>query len=172
MTDIVSLGAKSVMLDDKPLMSAVVSDLTLEQRFVKRAMDLLLSGIALLFGGPIMLVCAILIKAEDGGHVFFRQLRATKNGKLFKVYKFRTMKEENSVNRSVTENDDRITKVGKYLRKFRLDELPQIFNILKGEMSIVGPRPEMVENVDKYTEELPNSHTDFALRADLQAMHR
>lgn len=71
------------------------------------------------------------------------------------VYKFRTMKEEGSYNKSVTSDDDRITKVGKYLRKFRIDELPQFFNILKGDMSVVGPRPEMVENVDKYTAELP-----------------
>lgn len=160
MTDIVSLAAKTVILDDKPLMSSIVADLTFEQKLVKRLMDIVLSTIALIIGGPIMIICAIAIKAEDGGHVFFRQARATKGGKLFKVYKFRTMKEENSVNRSVTADDDRITKVGKYLRKFRLDELPQIFNILKGEMSIVGPRPEMVENVDKYTEELP----EFAYR--------
>lgn len=155
MSDVVALGAKSVLLDDKPLMSAVIHDLTLEQRFAKRAMDLLLSIIALVIASPIMIACAIAIKAEDGGHVFFRQLRATKGGELFKVYKFRTMKEENSVNRSVTSNDDRITKVGKILRKFRLDELPQFINILKGEMSFVGPRPEMIENVDKYTKELP-----------------
>ena len=149
------LGSKTVILDDKPLVSAVVRDLTLEQRFVKRAMDLVISCVGLIVFGPLMLVCAALIKAEDGGHVFFRQLRATKGGKLFKVYKFRTMKEENSINKSVTSDDDRITKVGKILRKFRIDELPQLINIIKGDMSVVGPRPEMIENVDKYTEELP-----------------
>ncbi|MCH5190906.1 MAG: sugar transferase [Oscillospiraceae bacterium] len=155
MNDIVMLASKSVVLDDKPLVSAVVHDLTLEQRFMKRTMDIVLSLIALIIAGPFMLIVSAAIKLEDGGHIFFRQTRATKGGKLFKVYKFRTMKEDNCVNRSVTSGDDRITKVGKYLRKFRLDELPQIFNILKGEMSIVGPRPEMIENVDKYTEELP-----------------
>lgn len=155
MNDIVMLGSKTVILDDKPLVSAVVRDLTLEQRFVKRAMDLVISCVGLVVLGPLMLVCAALIKAEDGGHVFFRQLRATKGGKLFKVYKFRTMKEENSINKSVTSDDDRITKVGKILRKFRIDELPQLINIIKGDMSVVGPRPEMIENVDKYTEELP-----------------
>ena len=114
-----------------------------------------MSGIGIIVCGPLMLVCAALIKAEDGGSIFFRQLRATKGGELFNVYKFRTMKEENAENRSVTSDDDRITKVGKYLRKFRIDELPQLINIFKGEMSVVGPRPEMVENVDKYTAELP-----------------
>ncbi len=155
MDDVVMLGARTAMLDDKPMVSAVVRDLTLEQRFVKRVMDILISSIGLIICGIPMIICAILIKAEDGGHVFFKQYRATKGGELFQVYKFRTMKEADSVNRSVTSNDDRITKIGKYLRKFRIDELPQLFNILKGEMSVVGPRPEMIENVDKYTAELP-----------------
>lgn len=155
MDDVVMLGARTAMLDDKPMVSAVVRDLTLEQRFVKRVMDILISSIGLIICGIPMIICAILIKAEDGGHVFFKQYRATKGGKLFQVYKFRTMKEADSVNRSVTSNDNRITKIGKYLRKFRIDELPQLFNILKGEMSVVGPRPEMIENVDKYTAELP-----------------
>ncbi len=155
MDDIVMLGARTAILDDKPMVQAVVRELNMEQRFVKRAMDIVISAVGLIVCGPLMLVCAALIKAEDGGHVFFKQLRATKGGKLFYVYKFRTMSEADSVNRSVTKNDKRITKVGNYLRKFRIDELPQLINILKGEMSVVGPRPEMVENVDKYTEELP-----------------
>ena len=160
MNDVVMLGAKAAVLDDKPLVSAVVRDLTLEQKVVKRTMDIIISGLGLLVLSPIMLLCAALIKLEDGGHVFFRQTRATKGGKLFKVYKFRTMKEAGSINKSVTSDDDRITKVGKYLRKFRIDELPQLINIIKGEMSVVGPRPEMIENVDKYTEDLP----EFAYR--------
>lgn len=160
MNDVVMLGAKPAVLDDKPLVSAVVRDLTLEQKVVKRAMDIVISGLGLLVLSPVMLACAALIKLEDGGHVFFRQTRATKGGKLFKVYKFRTMKEAGSINKSVTSDDDRITKVGKYLRKFRIDELPQLINIIKGEMSVVGPRPEMIENVDKYTEDLP----EFAYR--------
>ena len=102
-----------------------------------------------------MLVAAILIRAEDGGSILFRQKRATKGGKLFDVLKFRTMTESNSKNVSAEEGDKRITRVGKYLRKFRIDEMPQFFNILKGDMSVVGPRPEMVENVSKYTAELP-----------------
>lgn len=155
MSDVLNLGAKTVILDDKPLISAVVRDLTLEQRFVKRAMDIVISLVGLIICSPVMLITAALIKSEDGGSVFFRQKRATKGGKLFEVYKFRTMKETDSVNKSAKSNDKRITKVGKYLRKFRIDELPQLINILKGDMSVVGPRPEMVENVDKYTEELP-----------------
>ena len=155
MTDVVNLGAKTVVLDDKPMVSAVIRDLTLEQRFVKRAMDIVISLVGIILTGPIMLVSAILIKAEDGGKIFFRQKRATKGGELFDVLKFRTMTEVDTKNESATDNDKRITKIGKYLRLFRIDELPQFFNILKGDMSVVGPRPEMVENVDKYTAELP-----------------
>lgn len=155
MSDIMIMGGKSIFLDDKPMVSAVMRDLTFEQRFVKRAMDIIMSLVGIIVSGPIMLVAAILIKAEDGGKIFFRQKRATKGGKLFDVYKFRTMTEVDSTNESAKDNDKRITKVGKYLRMFRIDELPQFFNILKGDMSVVGPRPEMVENVSKYTAELP-----------------
>lgn len=155
MSDVMLMGGKSIFLDDKPMVSAVIRDLTFEQRFFKRAMDIAISLIGIIVTGPIMLVTAILIKAEDGGNVFFRQKRATKGGKLFDVYKFRTMTEVDSVNESAKTDDKRITKIGKYLRMFRIDELPQFFNILKGDMSVVGPRPEMVENVNKYTAELP-----------------
>ncbi len=155
MSDIVALGSRIAFFDDKPIVSENVRDLTIEQRFIKRLMDIVLSLLALIISSPFMLIFAILIKAEDGGHVFYRQARATKGGKVFMVYKFRTMKEKDSVNVSVKEKDDRITKIGKFLRKYRIDEVPQFINILKGDMSLVGPRPEMIENVDKYTEELP-----------------
>ena len=134
MCDVVSLRGRNAILDDKPMIASTVKGLTVEQRIMKRAMDLFVSTVGLIITSPIMLACAIAIKAEDGGSVFFKQKRATKDGKIFKVYKFRTMKEKNSINKSVTEDDDRITKVGKILRKFRIDELPQIINIFKGEM--------------------------------------
>ncbi len=155
MTDVMLMGGKSILLDDKPMVSAVIRDLTFEQRFFKRAMDIVISLVGIILTGPIMIATAILIKAEDGGSVFFRQKRATRGGELFDVYKFRTMTETDSVNESAKTDDKRITKIGKYLRMFRIDELPQFFNILKGDMSVVGPRPEMVENVNKYTAELP-----------------
>ena len=165
MIDVVSMGAKYVTLDDKSLVMHTAKDLTLEQRIVKRLMDIFMSLVALIITSPIMLVCAIAIKAEDGGKVFYKQKRLTKYGRVFEVYKFRTMKEANAVNKSVTADDDRITKVGKYLRKFRVDELPQMINILKGDMTVVGPRPEMLENVEKYTGELP----EFAYRLRVKA---
>jgi lipopolysaccharide/colanic/teichoic acid biosynthesis glycosyltransferase len=94
----------------------------------------------------------------------------TKDGRVFSVYKFRTMREENCVNRSVTEDDERITLPGKFLRKTRMDELPQIFNIIKGDMSIVGPRPEMLENVEKYTNALPEFQYRLRVKAGLTGL--
>lgn len=167
MCDVVSLRGRTSILDDKPLVASQMKGLTFEQRAAKRTMDILISTIGLIVTSPLMALCAILIKAEDGGKVFFKQKRATKDGKIFEVYKFRTMKEAGSVNRSVTSDDDRITKVGKYLRKFRIDELPQIINIFKGEMSVVGPRPEMIENVDQYTQELPEFSYRLRVKAGL-----
>ena len=102
----------------------------------------------------------------DGGSVFFKQKRATKNGKIFEVYKFRTMR-ENVTNYSSVNGDARITKAGKILRRFRLDELPQFFNILRGDMSLVGPRPEMLENVYSYTADLPEFRYRLRVKAGL-----
>ena len=123
-----------------------------------------MSLVGLILTSPLWLIFAILIKIEDKGPVFFKQKRMTKNNREFEIIKFRTMK-VNVENRSASKNDDRITKVGKVLRKIRLDELPQILNILKGDMSVVGPRPEMLENVNAYTEEMP----EFALRLRVKA---
>lgn len=167
MCDVVSLRGRTSIMDDKPLVASQMKGLTFEQRAAKRTMDLLISTLGLVLSSPIMALCAVLIKAEDGGKVFFKQKRATKDGKIFEVYKFRTMKEAGAVNRSVTSDDDRITKVGKYLRKFRIDELPQIINIFKGEMSVVGPRPEMIENVDQYTHDLPEFSYRLRVKAGL-----
>lgn len=167
MCDVVSLRSRTSILDDKPLVASQVKGLTFEQSVLKRIMDLGISAIGLIVSSPLMLACALAIKIEDGGKVFFKQKRATKGGKIFEVYKFRTMKEAGAVNRSVTSDDDRITKVGKYLRKFRIDELPQIINIFKGEMSVVGPRPEMIENVDAYTKALPEFSYRLRVKAGL-----
>ncbi|WP_305117010.1 sugar transferase, partial [Acutalibacter muris] len=168
--DVVSQGAKYVTLDDKSLVMYTAKDLTMEQRIVKRLTDLAVSLVGLIVTSPIMLGCAIAIKLDDGGKVFYKQKRLTKYGRVFEVYKFRTMKEENSVHKSVTENDDRITRVGKVLRKFRLDELPQLLNILYGDMTVVGPRPEMLENVEKYTEELPEFSYRLRMKAGLTGL--
>ena len=168
--DVVSLGAKATTMDDTPMVTFQVKTLTLEQRFVKRTMDLILSIIAMVITSPLMLASAIAIKICDGGHIIFKQKRMTKDGRVFSVYKFRTMREENCVNRSVTEDDERITSPGKFLRKTRMDELPQIFNIIKGDMSIVGPRPEMLVNVEKYTNALPEFQYRLRVKAGLTGL--
>jgi lipopolysaccharide/colanic/teichoic acid biosynthesis glycosyltransferase len=105
-----------------------------------------------------MLIIALAIKLEDGGPVFYKQKRVTIGGNTFDILKFRSMivnAEELGISIPATGNDPRITKVGKVIRAMRIDELPQILNILKGDMSIVGPRPERVEHVEKYTELIP-----------------
>ncbi len=164
LSDIVGFASKQVLLDDKPMLHFPNRDLSIEQKFVKRFMDIVLSSIALVLLSPIMLICAIAIKLEDGGKVIYSQQRATIRGKIFKVYKFRTMHEhDNSPQKSVTVNDNRITKVGNILRKFRVDELPQLINIIIGDMSIVGPRPEMLENIYRYSMDLPEF--EYRLRA-------
>lgn len=168
--DVVSEGAGTVTLDDETLVMYMAKDLTFEQRIVKRLMDIFISLAALILTSPIMLFCAIAIKAEDGGKVFYKQKRLTKYGRVFEVYKFRTMKEENSIHKSVTADDDRITRIGKWLRKFRIDELPQMLNILKGDMTVVGPRPEMLENVEKYTKELPEFSYRLRMKAGLTGL--
>ena len=168
--DFVSLGAKRVILGDTSMMHSAPKGLTMEQRLIKRCFDILVSGLMLLITSPIFLATAIAIKLEDGGHVFYRQPRATYGGRTFHVIKFRSMREENSVNVSVTKDDDRITKVGKFIRKFRIDELPQLINVLKSDMSLVGPRPEMLENVAKYTCELPEFSYRLRAKAGITGM--
>ena len=152
--DVVTNVAEHYLLDDVSMLNFNTSGLSLEQRFFKRMFDIIVSAIALLVSSPFLLIGAIAIKMDDGGPVFFKQKRATRNGGVFEVYKFRTMK-VNAGNRSATADDDRITKIGKILRRTRLDEIPQFINIFLGDMSFVGPRPEMLENVYAYTADLP-----------------
>ncbi|MBR3811658.1 MAG: exopolysaccharide biosynthesis polyprenyl glycosylphosphotransferase [Agathobacter sp.] len=165
-TDIVENLAEYYLLDDVSMLNFNVEGLTLEQRFFKRTFDIIVSALAIIVSSPIWLVSAIAIKVGDGGPVFFKQNRATRDGKIFQVYKFRTMK-QNVENRSATEDDDRITKAGRILRKTRMDEIPQFLNIFLGDMSFVGPRPEMLENVYSYTKELPEFQYRLRVKAGL-----
>lgn len=114
-------------------------------RYFKRVFDAIAAALGLLFLFPVFIIIAILIKLEDGGSVFFRQERVGQNWKTFRIYKFRTMVEDaEKLGAQVTTGDDpRITRIGRFLRKYKLDELPQLINVIKGEMSLVGPRPEV-----------------------------
>ncbi len=122
---------------------------------IKRLFDIVFSIIGLLILSPLFLIIAILIKKEDGGPVFYRGVRVGRYGKPFKIFKFRTMvvDAEKIGGPSTADDDPRLTKIGKKLRKYKLDELPQLINVLKGEMSFVGPRPEVQHYVNMFTEE-------------------
>ena len=157
-SDIILGNAENLHFFDTPLLLARNSGLSIEQKLAKRILDLLISGIGILVASPFMLITALAIKLYDGGPVFFRQARVTMGGKVFMITKFRSMivdaeKEGHSV--PATDRDPRITPVGRVIRATRLDELPQLFDIFRGDMSIVGPRPERVEHVEEYTKEIP-----------------
>lgn len=157
-SDVIMRGAKDISLFDTPLFLVKGVGLTFFQRILKRTTDIILSLIAIVLASPIMLVAALLIKLEDKGPVFYKQKRVTRDEKEFEILKFRSMivdAEKFTGAQLATENDPRITKVGKFMRATRIDELPQIINILKGDMSIVGPRPERMDFINEFCKEIP-----------------
>ena len=155
--DIVVLGCQPKHLLDTPLFRYDYVSYKKSEYKLKRIFDIVFSLVLLVIASPFMLFTAIAIKMEDGGPVFYKQDRCTKDAKVFEIYKFRSMIVDAEKDGFVpcTSGDKRITKVGKIIRMTRIDELPQIINILKGDMSFVGPRPERVEHVEKYTKDLP-----------------
>ena len=158
LTDVMLRGARNITLFDTPLLLVKGTGLTPAQRVAKRTMDILLGSVALIIAAIPMLVVALAIKLEDGGPVFFRQKRMTRGGREFDILKFRSMivdAEKYSGAVLAAGDDPRITKVGKIIRATRLDELPQIINIVKGDMSIVGPRPERKVIADEYCKDIP-----------------
>ena len=167
--DVLMSGATRMHMFHLPMLKVGRYSPTPEYLFLKRALDIVVSGLAFIVLSPIMAAVAIAIKLTDHGPVFYRQCRLTKDGKKFDVLKFRSMRvdaEKDGVARlSSGEHDDRITPVGHFIRKCRLDELPQLINILKGDMSLVGPRPERPEIAVQYERELP----EFALRLQAKA---
>lgn len=169
-SDIIIRGADDIRLFDTPLLLCRNYGLDFEQRLFKRTFDIVFSLVALVPALPFMLVSAIAIKLYDGGPVLYKQVRLTINGKRFYVYKFRSMivdAEKNGVPQLCTDEDSRITPVGRFLRKCRLDELPQLFNILKGDMSVVGPRPERPELTEQYKKEMPEFEFRLKVKAGL-----
>lgn len=153
-----------------PMMSYESKKHSLFLRASKRLLDILVSLPLAIVALPFMLIAAIAIKIEDGGPVLYKQDRLTRGGKVFRIMKFRSMRvdaEKDGVARLASESDDRITKVGKFIRATRMDELPQLFNILKGDMSLVGPRPERPEIAEQYEKELPEFHLRLRVKAGL-----
>ncbi len=161
-------NSRPAIVDDAPFLEMEFFKMSFFQRAVKRLGDIFISLFSLILLSPLMAAIALAIKAEDRGPVFFRQKRLTIRGWEFTIWKFRTMKVESSLHGAQTStaiNDPRITRVGRVLRRFRMDEIPQFLNVLKGEMSLVGPRPEMLANIDRYKEAFP----DFAYREKMKA---
>ncbi len=167
-TDVILTGAEELHVFDTPILLTREYSLTMEQRFVKRLIDIFCSAVLLILASPFMLVTAIAIKLYDGGPVLYKQVRCTKNHKQFSILKFRSMRtdaEKDGVARLAQKNDSRITPIGKFIRKCRIDELPQLFNILKGDMSFIGPRPERPEIIAQYVEIMP----EFSYRMKVKA---
>ena len=157
-TDIIVRGAEGIHLFDTPLLLVKGMGLTPVQLLIKRIMDLVVCLLLMVPATPIMLLIALAIKLEDGGPVFYKQARATLNNEVFDILKFRSMiVDAEKAGKSIPAkgNDPRITKVGRFIRATRLDELPQLLNIIKGDMSLVGPRPERVEHMHKYGKMVP-----------------
>lgn len=169
-SDIILRGAEDIRLFDTPLILARNNGLTFEQRFIKRTADIFISLLMIILFSPAMLVTAIAVKLCDGGNIIYRQKRLTIDEKEFYIYKFRSMvadAEKSGGPQLAKDYDSRITPVGRVIRKCRIDELPQLFNILKGDMSIVGPRPERPELAEKYEETIPEFRYRLKVKAGL-----
>ena len=167
-SDILVRSSTNLNLFDTPILLSKNEGLQIDQMAVKRFIDIVVSLIGIMLTSPLFVMFGAAIHLADRGPIFYTQTRLTIDGKLFKIYKFRTMRvdaEKDGVARLAGEVDDRITDVGKILRATRLDELPQLFNIIKGEMSLVGPRPERPEIAAEYIEDLP----EFAMRLKMKA---
>lgn len=156
--------SNAIVIDDALMVEIYPVKVSPFQQFVKRIIDIVGALIILLLTSPIFIITAILIKLDDNGPIFYHQDRLTKDGKIFKITKFRSM-QINSGNMPATKNDTRITPIGEKIRKFRIDELPQMFNILKGDMSLVGPRPESVAHAEIIKQTVP----EFDLRLKVKA---
>jgi exopolysaccharide biosynthesis polyprenyl glycosylphosphotransferase len=166
--DLIVQQARHIQAFDSPVMTVRRKTLNPEYAIIKRAFDMLASLLGLVILSPLLLLTIVAIKLCDGGPVFYRQTRLTKDGKEFQILKFRSMRvdaEKDGSARLSTDNDDRITPVGRFLRKCRLDELPQLWNILRGDMSFVGPRPERPEIAAIYSETI----SAFPLRLQVKA---
>ena len=168
-SDIILMGGDEIHVFDTPFLLSKGYSLSFDQRFWKRTVDLLIAVPLTILLSPIMLLVAFAIKCCDGGPVFYRQVRCTKDNREFSILKFRSMRVDaekySGAVLSAGENDPRITKVGRIIRACRLDELPQLLNILKGDMSLVGPRPERPELQKEIEKEVP----EFGLRLQAKA---
>lgn len=166
--DVLMMGATHMELFSVPVFRVARAKPGVEYAIMKRGFDMLCALLGLLIFSPLMLITAVAVKGYDGGPAIYKQVRLTKDRREFEIYKFRSMRvdaEKDGVARLASQKDDRITPVGKIIRACRIDELPQLFNILRGDMSIVGPRPERPEIAEQYEAQMPS----FALRLQVRA---
>ena len=168
-SDIMIMSSEKIHMFDTPLLLFRNRGLTVEQQFIKRIFDVTASAIGLIVLSPLFLIISLLIWGYDRGPVFYRQDRLTEGGRVFRVLKFRSMRvdSEKEGARLAMKEDDRITPVGRVLRNIHFDELPQLLNILKGDMSIVGPRPERPEIAAEYTKAIPEFEYRLKVKAGL-----
>ncbi len=168
-SDVIISGGDTMHMFDTPLVLMRNRGLSFEQKIVKRLIDLVVSLLVLIIFLPFFLIIALCIKLYDGGPIFYTQRRLTKDGKVFKILKFRSMKmdSEKKGARLAAKNDDRITPIGHIIRNIHVDELPQLLNILKGDMSFVGPRPERPEIAKQYLETIPEFNFRLKVKAGL-----
>lgn len=168
-SDILITNSSEIHLFDTSMLLMRNAGMSWEAAFVKRAFDITASLVAIVVTLPIMLLIAVFIKLYDGGPVLFTQDRLTKDKKVFKIYKFRSMRvqQENQQYCMTRKKDERITPVGKVIRAIHFDELPQLFNILKGDMSFVGPRPECPKLAEEYRKSIPEFDYRLKVRAGL-----
>ena len=169
LSDIMLRNADDIHLFDTTLLLSRNLRLTAEQLFFKRIVDIIFSLAGLVIASPFMILIALAIKLYDGGPVFYKQPRLTKDKQIFMILKFRSMQMDSEVKGAqlAKKEDDRITPVGKFIRRIHFDELPQIFNILKGDMSLVGPRPERPEIAALYSERIPEFDYRLKVKAGL-----
>lgn len=166
--DVIIQGSEQLHLFDTPILFTREYSINIEQRVVKRLIDIVCAFLLIVITSPIMLITAICIKCYDKGPVLYKQVRCTQYMREFEILKFRSMRtdaEKDGVARLASKNDSRITPIGKFIRKVRIDELPQLFNIIKGDMSFIGPRPERPEIIKQYLEEMP----EFVFRTKVKA---
>lgn len=169
-SDIIVKESEELNLFDSPLYLSRNTGFSLAQRIAKRTIDIILALIGIILTSPVMIVVAVMIHSYDKGPVFYKQERYTIHKKKFMVIKFRSMivdAEKNTGARLASENDDRITPIGRLIRKTRIDEIPQFFNILKGDMSFVGPRPERPEIHEEYCQKVPEFDFRLSVKAGL-----
>lgn len=168
-SDIMLRSADDIHLFDTPLLLSRNQGMSIVQSFCKRVFDIVISLIGIVIASPFMLIIAVAIKLYDGGPILYKQARLTKNEREFMIYKFRSMSVDSEAKgaRLAAKGDKRVTPVGNIIRNIHFDELPQLFNILKGDMSVVGPRPERKIIAEQYLEEIPEFHMRLKVKAGL-----